>query len=36
MNSFGNFEPNKAKQFVPCNSDGYVIGDVILFYLADE
>src|SRR5208282_3489311 len=33
INSFKGFEPNKAKQFVPCNSDGYVIGDVILFYL---
>jgi syringate O-demethylase len=33
VNSFKNFEPDKAKQFVPCNYDGYVIGDVILFYL---
>jgi syringate O-demethylase len=33
VNSFRGFEPNKAKQFVPCNYDGYVIGDVILFYL---
>ena len=33
VNSFKGFEPNKAKQFVPCNYDGYVIGDVILFYL---
>ncbi|MGH8315188.1 MAG: syringate O-demethylase [Steroidobacterales bacterium] len=33
INSFAGFEPNKAKQFVPCNYDGYVIGDVILFYL---
>ena len=33
INSFKGFEPNKAKQFVPCNYDGYVIGDVILFYL---
>ena len=33
INSFKNFEPDKAKQFVPCNYDGYVIGDVILFYL---
>lgn len=36
MNSFKNFEVNKAKQFVPCSPDGYVIGDVILFYLADN
>jgi syringate O-demethylase len=34
MNSFKGFEPNKAKQFVPVTPDGYVIGDVILFYLA--
>lgn len=33
VNSFKGFEPNRAKQFVPCNYDGYVIGDVILFYL---
>src|SRR5580658_2000148 len=36
VNSFKNFEPDKAKQFVPCNYDGYVIGDVILFYLDKE
>jgi len=36
MNSFKNFEANKAKQFVPCSPDGYVIGDVILFYLAEN
>ena len=37
INSFANFTPNKAKQFVPCSYDGYVIGDGILFYLeADE
>ena len=33
INSFKGFEPNKAKQFVACNYDGYVIGDVVLFYL---
>jgi len=33
VNSFGTFEVNKAKQFVACNHDGYVIGDAILFYL---
>ncbi len=27
---------DKAKQFVPCTPDGYVIGDVILFHLADD
>src|SRR5882724_5087964 len=33
VNSFAKFEVNKAKQFVACNPDGYVIGDGILFYL---
>ena len=33
INSFASFGPNKAKQFVPCSYDGYVIGDGILFYL---
>jgi glycine cleavage system aminomethyltransferase T len=33
INSFKNFEVDKAKQYVVCNYDGYVIGDVILFYL---
>jgi glycine cleavage system aminomethyltransferase T len=35
-NTFKGFEPDKAKQFVPCSYDGYVIGDVILFYLAEN
>ena len=34
INSFKGFEPNKAKQYVVTNYDGYVIGDVVLFYLA--
>lgn len=33
VNSFKTFEPDKAKQFVACNHDGHVIGDVVLFYL---
>jgi vanillate/3-O-methylgallate O-demethylase len=33
VNSFANFGVNKAKQFVGCNYDGFVIGDAILFYL---
>ena len=33
INSFANYSVNKAKQFVACNHDGYVIGDGILFYL---
>ncbi len=36
INSFKGFAPDQAKQFVACNYDGYVIGDVILFYLEDE
>ncbi len=36
INSFKNFAVNKAKQFVPVTPDGYVIGDVILFYLAEN
>ena len=36
VNSFKGFEPNRAKQFVACNYDGYVIGDVILFYLDED
>lgn len=36
INSFKNFTPDKAKQFVPVTPDGYVIGDVILFYLAEN
>jgi vanillate/3-O-methylgallate O-demethylase len=36
VNSFATFAPGKAKQFVPCTPDGYVIGDVILFGLGDS
>jgi vanillate/3-O-methylgallate O-demethylase len=36
VNSFENFAVNKAKQFVCCNPDGHVIGDAILFYLAEN
>lgn len=36
VNTFKNFKHNKAKQFVACNPDGYVIGDAILFYLAED
>jgi vanillate/3-O-methylgallate O-demethylase len=35
-NSFKGFTPNKAKQFAPLSYDGYVIGDVILFYHAEN
>lgn len=36
INSFKNFTVDKAKQFVPCSYDGYVIGDGILFHLAEN
>ncbi len=36
INSFKGFVPGKAKQYVPVTPYGHVIGDVILFYLAEE
>ena len=36
VNSFVNFRVNQAKQFIACNHQGYVIGDVILFYLEEN
>ena len=36
INTFGNAAVNKAKQFVACNHDGYVIGDAILFFLEEN
>jgi vanillate/3-O-methylgallate O-demethylase len=33
INSFAGFAVDRAKQFVPCSPDGYVIGDGILFRL---
>ncbi|HEY1126029.1 MAG TPA: aminomethyl transferase family protein [Sphingobium sp.] len=36
INSFKNYKPGKAKQWVPCTPEGYVIGDVILFYLEEN
>ena len=36
VNTFKNFGPNKAKQYVVCNYDGYVIGDVVLFGLEEN
>lgn len=36
VNTMKNFGPNKAKQIVVCNHDGYVIGDSILFGLEDH
>ena len=36
INSFKGFVPDRAKQFVPVTAEGYVIGDVILFYLGEN
>src|SRR5512143_169070 len=36
VNTFANFGVDRAKHFVPCTPDGYVIGDVILFGLAEQ
>jgi len=36
INTFKNFAINRAKQYVPCNYDGYVIGDGILFHLGEN
>jgi vanillate/3-O-methylgallate O-demethylase len=36
VNSFEGFAVDKAKQFVCCNPDGYVIGDAILFHLDED
>jgi vanillate/3-O-methylgallate O-demethylase len=36
INSFTNFVPGKAKQMIPVNHDGFVIGDGILFHLEKD
>jgi len=36
INTFANFGPGRAKQYVCCNSDGYVIGECILYYHAEN
>ena len=36
VNTFEGFRVDTAKQFVACNHDGYVIGDAILFHLAES
>jgi len=36
INSMANFKVNQAKQYVPTTPYGHVIGDGILFYLAEE
>ncbi len=35
VNSFANFNPGKAKQYIAVNPDGFIIGDAILFHLPD-
>jgi vanillate/3-O-methylgallate O-demethylase len=35
-NSFAKFPVNRAKQFAPCAYDGHIIGDGILFHLAEN
>ncbi|MEI9852696.1 MAG: hypothetical protein WDN24_19645 [Sphingomonas sp.] len=36
VNSFANFAPGMAKQYVAANSDGYFVGDGVLFYLEED
>ena len=36
VNSFEGFTADRAKHFVPCSPDGYVIGDLILFALGEN
>jgi syringate O-demethylase len=36
VNSFAGYSGDRAKHFVPCTPDGYVIGDVILFALGGD
>ena len=36
VNTFQGFAVDKAKQFIPVTPDGFVIGDVILFHLAEN
>lgn len=36
INSFANFAPGRAKQFIGCNHRGQVIGESILHYLAEN
>lgn len=36
VNSFATFQVDQAKQFIAVNHEGYLIGDAILFYLAEQ
>lgn len=35
-NSFDNFKPGMAKQFIATSPDGFYLGDCVLFYLEEE
>ena len=36
INTFKNFPVNRAKQFIPCTPYGHVVGDGILFHMAEN
>ena len=36
VNTFGNFAPGAAKQFLACSPEGHVIADAILYYIGPE
>lgn len=36
INSFANFGPGRAKQFIACNHQGQVIGECVVYYLAEH
>ncbi|HWH25563.1 MAG TPA: aminomethyl transferase family protein [Pseudolysinimonas sp.] len=36
VNSFAKFTPGRAKQFIPTNGEGYMLGDGILVYMEEE
>lgn len=36
INSFANFVPGKAKQYIACNHDGYVIGETLMYCHAED
>ena len=36
VNTFNNFVPGRAKQFIACNHNGQVIGECVLYYLEEN
>ena len=36
INSFDNFQPGRAKQYIACNHNGQVIGESVLHYLGEN